>query len=157
MSAHRPLIFSATYTARLQEADEQARWQREQHAQPKVLLKRGFYSEGGRAGWGFYLEPVPPPQPEPSTSANGRVEETEGGEEERVASWEDTVARQHGNPRRRRQTRASRAPPDPASTPNGETSRPTARSMGKLIASHGSSSPPILSLFHLAPTRCPST
>ena len=73
MHDHRPLIFSAAHSTLLQEASRQSRQQPEPSAQPKLLLKRGFYSEGGRAGWGFFFEPAPTPPPEASTSklANG--------------------------------------------------------------------------------------
>ena len=141
MHDHRPLIFSAAHSTLLQEASRQSRQQPEPSAQPKLLLKRGFYSEGGRAGWGFYFEPAPTPPPEASTSklANGDANgAAHGGEAAGGAGEDASDARRHG--KRRRQARGSRADERPSSPDDLPVSAPTP-SCSTRILSHGASSP----------------
>ena len=80
------MMFSAAYSARFEEARRQSQVQE----RPQLLWRRGFHSEGGRAGWGYYLEPAPveePPVDERLEREEGRVEEVEDGEHEQANGW----------------------------------------------------------------------
>lgn len=81
------MMFSAAHSALF----EQARQQSQERVQPKFLWKRGFHSEGGIAGWGYYLEPAPSEVPstideeqeDAEGSAAGKEVEDDGHEEHR--------------------------------------------------------------------------
>ena len=153
MATHRPLIFSAAHSTLLQEADRQSRQRKlEPSLQPQLLLKRGFYSEGGRAGWGFYLEPAaisPPSDPSSSRLVNGDAERIKDGGEDLVADEDASDARRHG--KRRRQTRGSRANGRPSSPQWDELPPSAPTAWGRLIASHGAYFPSCPSPLALRP------
>lgn len=136
-------MFSAAHTRKLQEASRTRDEQALEPAQPKLLLKRGFYSEGGRTGWGYYLEPASPPSPVASSSKHANGDAGWAQEEGGAGADEDedaSDARRHG--KRRRETRGSRAEACPRRPAHEPRRSPT--SIRTLIASHGASSAPFL-------------
>ena len=98
---HQPMLFSAAYSEQLERTRRES--QQQAHARPQVLWRRGFHSEGGRAGWGYYLEPAPSSS-EAQSSAGEESEATEGS-----TAVEDTEAgHERAGRRRRRQTRGEK-------------------------------------------------
>ncbi|TFK93439.1 hypothetical protein K466DRAFT_642876, partial [Polyporus arcularius HHB13444] len=86
----RPMMFSAAYSARF----EEARRQSQEQERPKLMWRRGFHSEGGRAGWGYYLEPAPSAGPSSVDEQAADGEEMEGvgdGDHRHTNGHEDSV------------------------------------------------------------------
>ena len=121
MHERRPLVFSAAHTALF----EQARRQSRERVQPQFLWKRGFHSEGGRAGWGYYLEPAPS---EASSATESDRERREGSTDAEEDIEDD------GHAENRHEERVGHA---------GNVKRPRYQDTGypasrtKVIASHG--------------------
>lgn len=102
MTMHQPMLFSAAYSEQLERTRRES--QQQAHARPQVLWRRGFHSDGGRAGWGYYLEPAPSSSGAQS-SAGEESEATEGS----TAVEEADVHHERGGRRRRRHTRDQKA------------------------------------------------
>ncbi len=84
------MMFSAAYSARF----EEARRQSQEQERPKLMWRRGFHSEGGRAGWGYYLEPAPSAGPSSIDEEGENGEEAEGvedGDHRQTNGHEDSV------------------------------------------------------------------
>ena len=101
MTVHQPMLFSAAYSEQLERTRRET--QQQAHARPQVLWRRGFHSEGGRAGWGYYLEPAPSGS-EAQSSAGEDSEATEGS----TAMEDADVGHARVGRRRRRQTRGEK-------------------------------------------------
>lgn len=95
---YRPMMFSAAHSALFEQAERQAREQ----AQPKLLWRRGFHSDGGLRGWGYYLEPAPSEGLGTADDDRETGEGSTGGEDVEDGShegdWEDTQGARLGHP-----------------------------------------------------------
>ena len=122
ITMYRPMMFSAAHSALF----EEARRQSQERVQPKFLWKRGFHSEGGMAGWGYYLEPAPSEVP---STIDEEQEEAEGSAA--AKDVEDDGHEMDGHEDRERVGHAGAA-----KRPNSQgTGYPASRA--KVISSHG--------------------
>ena len=140
------MLFSAAYSEQLEL--EQTRQERQRHARPQVLWRRGFHSEGGQSGWGYYLEPPPP-----GSRTHSTVSEDSEGTESTAVEDVDRAHEQAGR-RRRRHDRGQKDGRWESRTADAHSRGTGHHAPGdSLILSHGSS----LS-FHVdarAPTLAP--
>lgn len=141
MTTHRPMLFSAAYSEQLERTRRES--QQQAHARPQVLWRRGFHSEGGRAGWGYYLEPAPS-----SSEAQSSAGEESEATEESTAVEEADVYHERAGRRRRRYARGEkdgececgRRQRHVADARDRNTGRPAPAEAKSLTVSHGSSS-----------------